>query len=926
VSASHRFRLLLVGCIVVAATCVATVSPAGASFGIDSFEAFYSEAPFGGGEAEVLGPPDLQAGSHPDQFTANIAFNTKTNAKGEKVADGFAKNVEIKLPRGVVGNLNGIPQCSQSTFMSFGLFGGATCPVDTQVGVMTLNGEKHALFNLVPPAGAAGQLGAVVLIAPVVMDLSIRSDDYGLTAEIHDLSQAQEAREVSVALWGVPADPRHNHLRCLERKESEESPKSCPSGAPLEPMLTMPTSCAEPLTTGIAAQSWENPDASSEKSVTTTDTSGASTGLSGCERLHFDPRVTVASESAAADTPTGLSIDVHVPYQGGATELAEASLENLVVGLPAGMSINPATAGGLIGCTAAQIALGQASKPACPDTSKIGALEIQTPILPKALRGFVYLAQPPPGLFEGKVAIYLAGEEAGFDFKLAGQLDAQPDTGQLTLTLEGVPELPLADLSLNLLGGPRGAIANPAVCAPLTTNSLLTPYATAEATTRSSGLAVDEGCDGGFAPSFMAGATSSAAGHGTGFALKVSRNDGQQYIQKLTAALPPGLMANVSSVPQCGEADAAAGACPATSEIGTVSVAAGAGPDPFYLNGRVYLTGPHGGAPFGIAMVIPALAGPFDLGTVLVRGGIAVDLAHSSLTIATDSFPAILQGIPLRLKSVDLAIDRSGFMINPTSCAGEATSSTVGSVAGFAAPLSAPFRVVGCAGLPFSPKVKAATLGKASRRGNGGSLNVKVTDTVGIHANLRSVTVKLPKALKPRLSAIQQACLATTFATNVAACPAASVVGRAAVDTPMLGVPLVGPVYLVFRRGSAKFPDLMLVLRGGGLELQLKGAIEISKGVSSTTFGPLPDIPLSLFELDLPEGSHSLLGATANLCAKAQNMSNALVGQNGTRSEGSARTAVEGCHARAARVGGHRKRVNASRARSIAHVRKRGRR
>lgn len=916
----RRCRLLLAACIVVAG-CAAWASPAGASFGISSFEAFYSEAPFAGGEAEALGSPDLRAGSHPDQFTANIAFNTKTNTKGETVADGFAKNVEIKLPRGVVGNLNGIPQCSQSTFMSFGLFGGATCPLDTQVGVIALNGEKHALFNLVPPAGTAGQLGAIVLIAPVVMNLSIRSGDYGLTAEIHDLSQAQEAKEVSVALWGVPAAPDHDHLRCLERKES---PERCPSGAPLEPMLTMPTSCSEPLTTTIAAQPWENPDVSSERSATATGAGGAAAGLAGCDRLHFDPTVTVQSESVVSDTPTGLSVDVHVPFQSGPEELAEASLENLVVGLPPGLSINPATAGGLTGCGATEIALGQASKPACPDASKIGTLEIQTPILPKALRGFVYLAQPPAGLFEGNVAIYLAGEEAGFDFKLAGQLSAQLDTGQLTLTLNGVPELPLADLSLNLFGGPRGAIANPVNCAALAASVLLTPYSTTNVQTRSSSLPVDEGCNGGFVPSLMAGATNSAAGRGTGFALKVSRDDGQQYIQKLTTTLPPGLMASVSSVPQCGEADAAAGTCSAPSQIGSVSVAAGAGPDPFYLNGRVYLTGPYRGAPFGIAMVIPALAGPFDLGTVLVRGGIAVDLADSRLTIATDPFPTILQGIPLRLKNVDLVIDRPGFMVNPTSCAGQATDGTVSSIAGLAAPLSAPFRVVGCAGLPFAPSVKTATLAKASRRGNGGSLNVKVADTAGIHANLRSVTVKLPKSLKPRLSAIQQACLAATFATDPGACPAASVVGRAQVNAPMLGVPLIGPAYLVFRRGSAKFPDLMLVLRGGGLELQLKGTIEVNKGISSTTFGPLPDIPLSLFELDLPKGSHSLLGATENLCARPQSMQDALVGQNGAHSENNAKAAVEGCRARAARIGGHR-RAKRSKARSTARLR-RGRR
>jgi hypothetical protein len=789
--------------------------------------------------------------------------------------------------------------------------------------VIKINGTRHPLFNLVPPAGVAGELATVVLIAPVVIDLAIRNgSDYGLNAELHNLSQAEQAKEISLALWGVPADSRHDHLRCLALEEEPESTKICPSGASLEPMLTMPTSCAEPLTTTIAAQSWENPEASTEKSVTANGGGGGPSDLSGCERLHFDPAVIVQPESAVADTPTGLSVNVSVPFQGAQGELAGASLENLVVALPDGLSINPATAGGLVGCTAAQIGVGQASKASCPDASKIGTLEIQTPILSKALKGFVYLAEPAGGLFEGTLTIYLVGEEAGLNFKLVGQLSAQPNSGQLTLTLDEIPELPLSDLRLDLFGGARGAIANPTVCTAFTTTAGLTPYSTPEVTTRSSGFTIDEGCGGGFAPSFRAGATSSAAGQGTGFALQVGRSDGQQYIQTLTAALPSGMMAKISSAAQCQDADAAAGTCPASSEIGTISVGAGAGPDPFYLNGRVYLTGPYGGAPFGISIVIPALAGPFDLGTVLVRGRITVDLATSSLTIATDAFPTILQGIPLRVKSLNLAINRPGFMVNPTRCTGQATNGTVGSTVGTDAAVSAPFGVLGCAGLPFAPKLTAATLGKASSRGNGASLNVKVTDSSSTHANLKSVIIKLPKALKPRLSAVQQACLAATFAINPQACPPASVVGRAAVNTPMLSAPLTGPVYLVFHRGE-KFPELVLVLRGSGLDLQLKGAVEVNKGVSSTTFNSLPDIPMSLFELDLAEGSHSLLGATENLCAKRRIMLDTLAGQNGARSESSATTAVEGCHARTARVSKHR-RVKASAARPSARAKRRG--
>ena len=282
------------------------------------------------------------------------------------------------------------------------------------------------------------------------------------------------------------------------------------------------------------------------------------------------------------------------------------------------------------------------------------------------------------------------------------------------------------------------------------------------------------------------------------------------------------------------------------------------------------------------------------LRTVVVRGKIVLDLATSSLTIATDAFPTILQGIPLRIKNLELSIDRPGFMMNPTVCAGEATNGTVVSTVGVDAPVSAPFGVSGCAGLLFAPKLAAATLANGSSRAKGASLNVKITNSASVHANLESLSIKLPKALKPRMIAIQQACLQATFASNPQACPPDSVVGNAAVDTPLLSAPLTGPVYLVFHRG-AKYPDLVLVLAGDGVGLQLKGTVEINKGISTTAFSLLPDIAMSLFELNLPEGSHSLLGATESLCAKQRTMLDALDGQNGAKREGTVKTAVEGC-------------------------------
>jgi len=446
-------------------------------------------------------------------------------------------------------------------------------------------------------------------------------------------------------------------------------------------------------------------------------------------------------------------------------------------------------------------------------------------------------------------------------------------------------------------------LANPTSCGSFTATAELTPYSAPESgapATRSSTFAVNQDCGGGFAPSLQAGATNAAAGQTTGVVLHVGRSDGQEDIHRLTATLPPGLLAYINSVALCGAGEAAAGTCTAASEVGTIAVAAGAGSDPYHLNGHVYLTGPYGGYPYGISLVLPGVAGPFDLGTIVVRGGISVNLEAGTLTMATDAFPTILQGIPLRVKTIDLYLDRPGLMVNPTDCAQRAITDTLESTGGAHATASAPFRVVGCAALPFTPKLKATTHAQASRRGDGAGLDVKVISAMGPQANLKSVAIALPKVLKARLGAVQGACPAATYEANPGACPMASVVGTATVDTPMLNVPMRGPIYLVYHRG-VRYPSVEMVLQGAGLELEVIGSANIDKGIADTNFDLLPDAPLRLFELNLPRGSHSMLGATKGVCAKPLRIGYVMSGQNGASTRGRTTVAVAGCrkHAKA---------------------------
>lgn len=857
----RRLSRGVLGVCVAVVGCAIMSSSAYASFGFESVEASFNRAPVAGVEQ-----PDFQAGSHPYQLAMNFTF------KG-----GAVKALHIELPRGVVGNPNAVPQCPMAAFTGGGIFGG-NCPADTQIGTASVGfGGVFPLYNLVPPSGIAGQFG-MIYGTPIIMNAVIRSgSDYGLNVEMPAIPDEFPVEVVSVDLWGVPA----NHG----------------GAAPAEPFLTMPTSCSQPLTTTVAAYSWEEPEARVEKSVTTKAPNGAPGDLSGCDRLDFSPTIAVQPESSAADSPSGLSINMSIPYNNDPAGLAEASAKNISMAFPTGLSINPATGAGLTGCSPAQIGIGEASKPGCPNTSKMGVMEIETPLLSGSMQGSIYLAQPAESQFNGVENVYLAGEKDGLIIKLTGQLSTQPGSGQLTLTLNNLPEFPLNNFKLELFGGPRATVATPPSCGIFTATATLTPYSAPESgapAMPSSSFAINEGCGGGFAPSFAAGATSSAAGRSTGFALQLARADGQQYIQNFNAVLPAGLVANLSTIPPCGEAQAAAGTCPASSEVGTVTIAAGAGSEPNYLSGPVFFTGPYGGAPFGMAMVIRASAGPFTLGSVIVRGKITMDFAKSRLTIVTDSFPKSLQGIPLRIKNLSLNINRPGFMVNPTNCAPERISGVVDSTEGASAAVSAPFQVAGCSTLPFAPKITFSTGGPASRaRGMGLDLNMSFP--TGLEANTHSIVMELPRPLRARLTTIQKACLAEVFATNPALCPASALVGSGTVKTTTLPTPLTGPVYIV--SGSGVFPRMVMILQGDGVMAELSGISHVLKGgITSTTFEGIPDVPLSALTLSLPQGPHSALGSTINVCAHRPTIGYAITGYNGVRVKHTTKlTVLSGC-------------------------------
>ena len=488
-------------------------------------------------------------------------------------------------------------------------------------------------------------------------------------------------------------------------------------------------------------------------------------------------------------------------------------------------------------------------------------------------------------------------------------------------TFANTPQLPYEELQLHLFGGERAPVSTPPLCGGYTTAASFTPWSGTPAVAASSEFKITSGANGGpchspqpFAPGFSAGTSNIQAGAFTPFAMTISRPDADQALGGISLHMPPGLSGMLSSVKLCEEPQAAAGTCGPESLIGRTTVSAGLGNAPYTVEGgKIFITGPTAGAPFGLSIVDPAVAGPFNLGTVVVRAKIEIDPRTAALTVTTTGpLPTMLKGIPLQLQHVNVTIERQGFVFNPTSCNKLPLTGTITSSVGTSANVSSPFQVTNCAALAFKPTFAASTSGRTSRL-NGASLDVKVAypkALQGSEANLAKARVELPKRLPSRLKTLQKACIEAEFAANPASCPAASRIGQAVVHTPVLPVPLTGPVYFV-SHGGAKFPELVMVLQGDGVTIELHGETFISrKGVTTSTFSQTPDVPFSSFELKLPEGPYSALAANGNLCKGQLVMPTELVAQNGTVIKQKTKISVSGCAKRKAKTKDGSKRAN----------------
>ena len=862
------------------------------------------------------GSVENQAGAHPYKFVVNFDLNVD-ESNGSSVG-GPLRDVLVELPPGFVGNPEAVAKCSRQEFEG----PSPHCRGDSQVGVLKANvfglGQITApLYNLAPLPGEPTKFGYSLFEKNVFQDAAIETArGYGLTVAAPNIPlQITEATE---EIWGVPADASHDPERVCGEVGNNVSGCSVTGGSH-PPYLTLPTSCGQFETT-VKIDSKEAAGQYLAESVGIKNSSGIEESLVGCERVPFSPTITARPSSEQSSEPSGLNFNLSLPDQGllGASSIVETEPEKTEVVLPLGVTINPSAANGIVGCTEAQYAVANGEPGVgCPEASKVGTLVATTPLLEEAIEGSVYLATPHDNPFNSLLGLYIVARAPvrGVLVKQAGLVQADPTTGRLTTTFDELPPLPYSSFELALREGPRAPLITPQACGEYTTVAKLYPFsAPGSATVRTAPFKITSGAAGGTCvsgesqmpahPTFEAGATSPLAGTYSPFVFRVKRSDGEQRFSSITATLPTGLLGRIAGVPYCSDAaivtassrtgegggaqENSSPSCPSASQVGTVNVAAGAGSQPYYVQGKVYLAGPYKGAPLSLEIITPAIAGPFDLGSVAVRTALYVNETTAQIHAVSDPLPTILHGIPLDVRAISLQMDRPQFTLNPTNCGAKSVTGSLTTLTGASAPLSNPFAVGGCKGLAFEPTLKLAFTGSTRRTGFP-AVKAVLTQPKGQNANVAGVQVVLPKGMLIANAHINNPCTRVQFNSTPVpggGCPAKSILGTAKVWTPLLDAPEQGNVYFRSNGGERKLPDLVVALKGQ-IPLQLVGFIDsVGKKGSEvrrvrSRFQNIPDAPVSRFELKLSGGKKGLLQNSKNLCKVSDKANFSLTGQNG---------------------------------------------
>jgi len=913
---SHRRLRGLRALLIAAAAVVGLILPATASAAL--LKSFTAEV------RDQNGDPYTQAGGHPFEAFTDIDFFTHPDSQGRPEPDEAVRTVHVDLPAGLIGNPQNVPQCTQAQLQS-----NNGCPSNTQVGVTVLKveglGSQFAspVFNMVPAEGVPAQFGFVALIPRVIITASVRTDG-GLSVTIPNISQALPLTGTSLTFWGVPGDPAHDGDRgaCLN------SDDQCPFVGTVKPFLTNPTACLGPQTTVLQANSWQDPVPDQLESTTPV-------GADGCDAVPFDPTIQASPAVTATDSPSGLSVNVHLPEINNPSGIEESQLRDAVVTLPEGMTLNAAAADGLGTCSQAQIGLDNTDNPSCPSSSKIGNVSITSPLQPDPLTGGIFFADPNDNPFDSLTAIYMVAQGGGVTIKLAGEIQRDPDTGRLTTVIQDAPQLPFTDFGLQFSGGPRSVLATPTTCGTKTVSADLAPWSGNTPTTTTSSFNIDAGPNGlpcvtndsqrPFTPDMNAGLTNPVGGSSSPFTFQVTRPDGNKWLKGLSVDLPVGVLAKIAGTAECSDGalasiDTSVGSgqeeidnpsCPAGSQVGTATIGAGAGTQPEYVQtGKVYLAGPYKGAPFSLAIVVPAVAGPLDLGTVLVRNQLKIDSDDAQVHVVSDEIPDTLAGIPLRLRDIQLNIDKPGFMQGPTNCSPLTVNAQITGSEGGSASLAKPFQMAGCAGLPFAPTLSASILNGrgGTTRSSHPALQVNVGGTPG-GANILGADVLLPPAFQVDQANLGNLCSESELAAT--RCAGRNTIGSATATTPLLDQPLSGPVYAV--SGSGGLPRLAMILNGPAsqpVQLIVRADTVTRGNQIASVISAAPDAQINGFSLTIDGGSTGYLVNNTNLCSKtkkskkkgkkgkkqvrtAQTASATFTGQNGATSKRSTTIAMD---------------------------------
>jgi hypothetical protein len=905
------------------AIATATASSLGASGGSDSDEFDFTPAkPFGfqSFDSEVIdvdGNDYTQAGGHPLSAGVRFLFNTLKTAQGGSQTHPFgaslaaSKTIEttrkivLDLPRGLVANALAVPETCPGVEDVIA----KTCPPGSAVGLVNVDTNPALLtdpirvpiFSIEPEYGLPAQFSFAELnLIQTAFTISprLRADDgYAISLDTTPASAGAAVKALNEGLFcSFGAKVTGNIFQgCREASD--------PLANPI-PLTTNPTRCTgAPPTVKVSSDSWQHPGAFASAEV-------SDPLPTGCEKVDFQPEVSITPTNKQAETPTGVDVEITMPTDGleDPKGLSQAALDNATITFPKGMSVNPAAAHGLGSCSPAQVKLGSNAEDECPFSSQIGTIAIETPLISETLTGHVFLASQKDNPFKSTLGLYLvfASKKDGITVKVAGQLKADPVTGQLTSSFVENPEFPFSRIAIKFNSGARAPLINPAKCGTYTIHSEMSPWSAAspanptaeEIVAADSVYQVTSGPNGAACPSgaldpsFEAGVKNAIAGSKSPFVLKLSREDGSDRFTGLGITMPKGLTAYLKGIPYCpehvlagisgaelsGAPELANPACPAASQVGTVQAGAGAGPYPFYAPGRAYFTGPYKGAPISIAVVTPAVAGPFDFGNVVVRNALYVDPVTTQASVVSDPIPTILHGILLDLKDLRVNIDRPGFTAAPTNCQASEVAAQISGESGASVTRSNRFQVGDCAALGFRPKLALRLFG-GTKRGAHPRLKATLTARPG-DANIAGASVALPHSEFLDQAHIRTICTRVQFRAN--ACPQGAIYGHAEALTPLTDAPLSGPVYL--RSSDNPLPDLVAALRGPDsqpIEVVLAGRIDSVNGGIRSSFEAVPDQPVSTFTLNMQGGKKGLLVNSRNICKSVNRATAKFTGQNG---------------------------------------------